>query len=149
MTASELTPMALRTVIIGPPKAGKTTLAGAIANVQPDTQVLHTDDLIGLGWSEASQHIANHWLSRPGPLVIEGVAAVRGLRKWCAANAAGKPCDVVLYLTEPWVKLSPGQASMATGHTKIWAEIEAELVSRGVEVRRLRQGEASCLLRLP
>jgi len=120
-----------RTVIVGGPRTGKTTLAATL-----DPSAMHTDDLIGvLPWSAASQHIADDWISKPGPWTIEGVAAVRALRKWLAANE-GKPCERVIVLEVPRVELTTAQAGMAKGHAKILAEIEGELASRGVEIVR-------------
>ena len=117
----------MRLVICGGPKTGKTTLGG------PDA--LHTDDLIAThGWSQDSQHIADDWLERPGPWTIEGVTAVRGLRKWLRANPEGKPCDKALLLTVPHVELTPKQASMAKGIATVWDEIATDLRSRGVIV---------------
>jgi hypothetical protein len=118
-----------RTCIIGGPRTGKTTLSGTMSHV------LHTDDLIGqFDWSGASKHVATDWFARPGPWVIEGVAVVRALRKWLAANADGVPCERVIVLTTPHVELSKGQASMAKGHEKVWQEVQPLLLARGVTV---------------
>jgi len=121
--------MSERVCIIGGPRTGKTTLASTMANV------LHTDDLIGqFDWSGVSEHVATDWLARPGPWVIEGVAVVRALRKWLAANADGAPCDRVIVLTEPLVELKKGQAAMTKGHEKVWQEVRPLLLARGVAV---------------
>jgi len=117
-----------RIVIAGVPKAGKTTHAKTFT-----CTVLHTDDLIEFGWSEASEEVARKWLTQPGPWVVEGVASVRALRKFMASSIA-KPCDAVLYLSAPHVELSPGQAAMAKGVDKVWREIVPRLKARGVEV---------------
>lgn len=113
-------------VICGAPRAGKTTLAETF-----DRTVMHTDDLITMGWSEASELIATDWLRRPSPWVIEGVAAVRGLRKYLDFFAS-KPCDEVIYMPTPRLALSAGQAAMAKGVATIWAQIQPELERRGV-----------------
>lgn len=122
-----------RLVIVGGPRTGKTTLAAELVGTRGLTRVRHTDDLIELGWSEASQRIADEWLTEPGPWIIEGVAAVRGLRKWLRANP-GRPCDRVVHLLTPKVFLTSGQAGMTKGHAKIWREVEPELRARGVEI---------------
>lgn len=127
--------MTERICIIGGPRTGKTTLSGTMSNV------LHTDDLIGqFDWSGVSEHVATDWLARPGPWVIEGVAVVRALRKWLAANADGVPCERVIVLTKPLVELSNGQASMAKGHEKVWQEVQPLLLARGVAVQEMPAG---------
>lgn len=134
-----------RIVILGGPKTGKTTLATQIAYgdggdrtftrspVPPS--IRHTDDLIHFGWSEASQHIADEWLTQPGPWIIEGVAVVRALRKWREAHPGERPpVDRVIRLTTPHVALSKGQAAMAKGEETVWWEIEAWLEMHEVRV---------------
>lgn len=123
-----------RIVIAGGPKTGKTTLGNRIASDMPRSEVHHTDAVIDLGWSEASAGVAT-WFDRPGPWCIEGVAVPRALRKWLAAHAEGKPCDVVIWLEEPHEERTPGQVTMARGCATVFAEIEGELRARGVEIR--------------
>jgi len=127
-----------RIVIIGGPRTGKTTLARAVvvAGVpHRHTPIRHTDDLIGvLDWSAASQKIADQWLVAPGPWIIEGVAAVRGLRKWLRAHPMGAPCDTIIICSHPKVARTDGQERMAKGHDKIWAEIRDDLERRGVRI---------------
>jgi adenylate kinase family enzyme len=122
-----------RTMIAGVPRSGKTTLAVRIA-ARTCIPMRHSDDVIGLGWSEASEHVAS-WFAAPGPWVIEGVAVGRALRKWLAAHPTGKPCDVIIWLGTARVLLTPGQAAMGKGCETVWQEIKAEVVRRGVEVR--------------
>lgn len=150
-------------VVTGVPRAGKTTFAAQFDPADapmdpadaPQGPVLHTDDLIGacgddrvvLDWSGVSKYVAEHWLgeewfgglrrtiARPVPFrMVEGVAAVRALRKWLAAHPEGKPCDRVLWFGEPRVALTPGQAALAKGCRTVWAEVEPELRRRGVEI---------------
>lgn len=120
-----------RTVILGGPRTGKTTLAASMRS----GRLVHTDDLISThAWSDASDAIAK-MLDAPGPWVIEGVAAVRGLRKWLRAHAAGKPCDTVVAMWQPRVPLSKGQLAMAKACRTVFDEIRGELTRRGVAIR--------------
>ena len=119
----------MRTVITGWPKTGKTTLANSL-----DVEVKHTDDLIDkMEWSEASQYVADSWFA-DSTFCVEGVAAVRALRKWLAQHPDGKPCDKVVWMDEPKVAMTKGQETMAKGCSKVWHEIERELIMRGVKV---------------
>lgn len=122
-----------RIAIVGGPNTGKTTMADAIAATRPDMRMRHTDDVIDLGWSEASQEVAD-WLDYPGGLIVEGVAVPRGLRKWLAAHPEGKPVDVVVVLKRQFVTISEGQARMAKGVHTVLDEIEDELLDRGVQI---------------
>jgi len=116
--------------IAGVPKAGKTTLTKTMKS----ESIYHTDDLIELGWSEASQE-ASTWFNKD-EFIIEGVAVPRALRKWLAANK-GKPCDKVIWLGKPHIELNPGQATMAKGCIKVFNEIEPELLKRGVIIEKV------------
>ncbi|TXH11826.1 MAG: hypothetical protein E6R03_13975 [Hyphomicrobiaceae bacterium] len=122
----------MRILITGGPRTGKTVLAVKLS-IQSGLQVFHTDDLIDVGWSEASANAAE-WMEQPGPWVIEGVSIPRALRKWLAAHPEGKPADKIIYLSVPRVELSSGQAAMAKGVATVWREVVPELVRRGVEI---------------
>lgn len=129
-----------RIVIAGVPRAGKTTRAlmdsEILAIAVGVCGVRHTDDLIASGadWSEISEIVASRWFPLPGPWIIEGVAAVRALRKWLRANATGAPCDRVVWLGSPRVALTPGQAALAKGCMTVWREVRPELLARNVHV---------------
>ena len=119
----------MRVVSTGGPRTGKTTLANTY-----DVEVRHADDLIGeCEWSEVSERVAV-WFDRPGPWVVEGVAAVRALRKWLARCPDGRPCDLVVWLDVPRVDTTSGQDAMGKGCATIWADVEAELIARGVQL---------------
>lgn len=135
-----------RIVILGGPRTGKTTLAKSMAlqarrGARPQTvgmdghvNVYHTDDLIRLGWSEASRAAAM-WFDEPGPWIIEGVAVVRALRKWRDAHPGEPPpVDRVIRLTTPHVELTSGQATMARGEETVWLEVEPWLAEHGVSI---------------
>jgi hypothetical protein len=123
-----------RIVIVGPPKAGKTTLGRDLAE-SSGVQLRHTDDLIGeLDWSGCSERIASEWFAQPGPWIIEGVAAVRALRKWLVGNREGRPCDQIIALSKSWVPLTPRQAGMATACASIWGSIRGAVQARGVAI---------------
>jgi len=118
---------AMRIAIAGAPGSGKTTLADSMGEAR------HTDDLIPLDWSEQSE-AASWWFDEEGDLIVEGVAVPRALRKWLLRNEEGKPVDEVIYLADPLVPLTLGQARMAKGCWTVWQEIEPELERRGVIV---------------
>lgn len=136
----------MRICITGGPCTGKTTLAAQMAEIERDDKpdrpwggiIRHTDDLIPLGWSEASQ-AACLWLDAPGPWIIEGVAVSRALRKWRDAHPGEPPpVDRVIYLTEPLNRgaVLAGQDRMAKGVASVHAEIEEWLVEHGVATER-------------
>ncbi len=102
-----------RIAICGGPKSGKSTLS-ALA-METGHAIMHSDDLIDLGWSAASAELARIANSVEGGLVIEGVAVPRSLRK-------GMRTDCVVWLDEPLEPLSPGQETMRKGCVTVLAE---------------------------
>jgi adenylate kinase family enzyme len=125
----------VRIAIIGSPRAGKTTLAEQLGRTL-GCAILHTDDLAPLGWSAASAEVARV-LHSAGDIIIEGVAAVRGLRKALAACSC-RPCERCIILEQPRLPLSSHQLAMARGCITILREIEPELRQRNVLLERLR-----------
>jgi adenylate kinase family enzyme len=122
--------MSDRIVVAGGPRTGKTTFAAELGG-----HILHTDDLIAeLDWSEASEQVAK-WFDEPGPWVIEGVAAVRALRKWLDANESGLPCEIVYWFDRPVVERTRRQYGMGKACQTIFDEIRGSLVRRGVLLR--------------
>jgi hypothetical protein len=98
-----------RIAIVGWPKTGKTTLATEMGGGRS------TDEVMNLGWSEASQE-ASTWFDQPGPLIVEGVAVPRALRKWRERNPdKPPPIDKLIILRNPHVPLEPGQVTMGKG----------------------------------
>lgn len=126
----ELRPRMTRIAIIGWPGTGKTTLANEMGGGRS------TDDLIHLGWSEASE-AASYWFDEPGPWVIEGVAIPRALRKWRERNPdKAPPVDVVINLTTRYRDLAPGAIAMGKGIDKVLSEIWAWLKTTAtIEIR--------------
>ncbi len=126
----------MRVGILGGPGCGKTTLARERAKrmkclvLCTDTAeqaegtgravkdgVLYAPSRFSKDWSGLSLWVANNWLQRPGPFVIEGVALVRALRKFHGLfPELAPPLDQVLWCSEPRMDLSPGQRTMLDGH---------------------------------
>lgn len=145
-----------RILITGGPRTGKTTLADQLQISALDAWVrahgpildlegpvcMRTDDVIALGWSEASQRVSE-WLDAPGPWIIEGVAVCRALRKWRDAHPGeSPPVDKVIRLTTPHVALTKGQATMAKGEETVWQEIAGWLYASGIA--RAEPAELRC-----
>lgn len=126
--------MSQRTVIVGGPRTGKSTLARELRAQghptfcgdpislvkEPEAGVTYLPD--GLGWSGSSAYVAEHWLSAPGPWVCEGVVMARALRKF-----AGALPDRIIVLANhcPLTPVADGQATMHRGVMTVWREIAA------------------------
>ena len=121
--------------ITGAPGTGKTWLGEALS-LTSGTALVRTDDLIPLGWSEASQAVAARLLTAREDLIVEGVAVPRALRK-ALDQADERPCDRLVLLRARRAErgvASPGELVMAKGLLTVLHQIFAELVERGVEV---------------
>lgn len=130
----------MRIAILGAPKTGKTTYAARRAQ-ESSARMRSTDDVISMGWSEASAHISS-WFDAPGDWIIEGVAVARALRKWLERNPAGRPVDeLILTSNAPFQAHSQGQASMAKGIITVLNEILPALRARGVKITRMDMRE--------
>jgi hypothetical protein len=131
LCANEL-PTLIKRIIVGGPKTGKTTLAGNNENTR------HTDDCIVPGSFHTSDYAVSkvvEWINDPVVHTIEGVQCARGLRLWLASNVS-KPCEEIVWLEQPKVTLTKGQAIMQKGIDTIMQQIVPELVSRGVKIVR-------------
>lgn len=133
----------MRVVIAGGPRTGKTTFSERMRThmeaERDGRSVLthHTDSLIGkLDWSQVSEHVAKVWMQTSGPWIIEGVSAVRALRKALKYNPLDAPCDALYMLGTPFVTLTPMQLKMSSDIWNHFHEIQAELVRRGVKIIR-------------
>jgi len=121
----------MRIAIAGVPRAGKTWYARLLQQ-QTGYPIVHGDDFIAMGWSEASAEIARRLVS-PGPYIVEGVVVIRGLRK-ALDFGPERPCDVLHWLGDPRETLRAAQSNMGVQDAKRLAEIESELLRRGVRL---------------
>lgn len=127
--------MTTRILILGGPKAGKTTEArklGERLNIKPR----HFDDLKDdHEWSEVSDLVAKE-LDEPGPWIKEGVAGVRGLRKWLKNHPHETPPFEIKVLRMPKEELSSGQRAMHNQHMTILRECMLEIEKRKRKTRK-------------
>lgn len=117
-----------RIVICGGPKSGKTTLSRKYKTMR----VIHCDDYAGMGWSEASDELAAIMIKTAGPWVMEGVAAVRALRK--ALEQVELPCDRVVWMGAINARQSKSQAAMGKGCKTVMDQLRPILAARGIKV---------------
>lgn len=128
---------------MGPPLSGKSTWARerAVATGarvyctdprstvrEPEAEVTYLPE--GLGWSEQSRYVADHWLPLPGPVVIEGVATVRALRKLLADGRRAEldGAQIVRFTRATrYAALTSSQLGMAKSIDTIWSQIAADL----------------------
>lgn len=121
----------MKIVIGGGARCGKSTLAELIGR-QHGLPVYCSDELIRLGWSEASDAFADVIdFGRDG--VYEGVATVRALRKMLLRSLA-RPCSHYLHLARPRTLLTHGQLTMNYGIETIYRDLASRLRRRGVQV---------------
>jgi hypothetical protein len=114
-----------RTVIIGWPGTGKTTLAQKMGGGRSTDETID----MGLDWSAGSLEVSA-WFDRPGPWIVEGVAVPRALRKWHANNPGlPPPVDNIIVLRTVHKDLTNGQISMGKGIDTVMREIESWLAS--------------------
>lgn len=122
-----------RILVAGWPRVGKTFLASRLG-AELALPVRHTDDLIGvLPWGADSLEVST-WFEDVGPLLVEGMSVPRAIRKWLDRNPEGIPADVLHWSATPREALTPRQAGMGKGTEKVWDEVRAELVHRGMRV---------------
>ena len=127
-----------RTIIIGAPKTGKTTLATQAAKVGLLVPVYHTDSLIpGRNWADQGD-AAFELLSRanaefPDGFVYEGVLAVRALSRWLKTRK-DSPCDQLLVLTVPRVAQTPEQQRLGKAILTMFQPLIPGLRALGVEI---------------
>ena len=68
-------------------------------------------------WSGLSLWVAENWLTKPGPWILEGVAAIRALRKHRNENETDVlPCDEIIWMAEPQGSITAKQRTMLETH---------------------------------
>ncbi len=122
----------MRIAIVGGPRTGKTQAARAVA-LATGLPLVSTDDFIAMGWSQASQHVAD-MLADGAPRVVEGVAVARALRKSLRDRPDERLIDRLVILTVPKVEQTDGQRVMASGIDTVLDEILPGLQALGVVV---------------
>lgn len=120
----------MHVVIAGGPRCGKSTLAQAFDDP------FHTDDLVGkMSWSDQSQVVAD-WIDpgAPYPWCVEGVTAIRALRKWLRRHPEGAPCDILIWCDRVRPQPTKRQAALWVGCRTVYHEIRDDLRARGVHI---------------
>lgn len=130
-----------RTVIVGGPRCGKSTLAESLraggARVfcgDPRSAVKEVRDGVtylpeGIPFGpDSSLWIVRNWLPLPGPWVLEGHIMARVLRKWlkfATPTANHFPCERIVVFLEHHAEavVTPGQRAMHKGVLTVWGEI--------------------------
>lgn len=121
-----------RTLIAGPPRAGKTTYALALASQSfPSPTVLHLDTFLDLGHHESARAAADWLLHTPGPWIAEGTLAARALRIALELQPTTPPCDRLLVLPTR-LPLSGPQQRLAAGSATILECLLPQLASLGI-----------------
>lgn len=120
-----------RVIIIGHPMAGKSTKANKsglpVFCTDPKSTVREPNPNVtympeGLKWEEQSAYAINNWLNGKS-WVIEGVGAVRILRKWASMYPNVMPCDAVVFMSNPIPQ--DKHVAMRDAVDTIWKEIAA------------------------
>jgi hypothetical protein len=124
----------MRIVIVGGPLHGKSTLAASLGLPvycgdprstvrEPRAGVTYLPEGLPMAGDDGpAQWIVDHWLTRPGPWVVEGWIMARTLRRWVQTRRE-KPCDRVIVLTTPKVPQTPRQLSITRGVATVWQQV--------------------------
>lgn len=132
----------MRTVIVGGPSRGKSTLAhelhefdgvpvycgdpaSTVRFQKPYTHYL-PEGLDFSGGSGSAWWVGKNWFEMPGPWVCEGHVMARALRRWMRNphQNTERPCDRIIVLDRAAHRpTSPGQEAMHKGVMKVWREI--------------------------
>lgn len=129
----------MKILIIGGPRTGKTTRALEQAKTletlgTPHTLV-HTDDIAArLPWSMVSDEVFE-LLQRPGDWIIEGVAGVRGLRKYLKAGLV--PDFEVIWMGTPYAQEKKHHAMHAQA-LSIWRECQGMIELNRVNLTKIK-----------
>lgn len=119
----------MRTVILGGPKTGKTTLALALSRGPHPMPCRHTDSLIAPGTAfDRQAHFAQPWLATPGPWVIEGCSVAHALRLWLRTHAGQRPpVDKVILRRTAVTPQTQHQEALHKAVITVWQQIEPEV----------------------
>ena len=118
-----------RVIIIGHPYAGKSTLSRSLGlpvystDTATQSREVYSNVKylpINLKQDQISDFIVSQWFSKP-EFVIEGVGAVRALRRWANMHPNTMPCDKIIFLknSRPFDK----HVAMSKAVDTIWGEI--------------------------
>jgi hypothetical protein len=124
----------MKIAITGSPKAGKSTLAKALASIL-GYPLKSTDEVSDLEWSQASEEVSR-WFDWPGDFIIEGVTVPRALRKWSIRNP-GKPPPLDRFIIIPEAKVlltEQGQVTMKKQVVGLSDTLRAWLGERWLQV---------------
>ena len=125
----------MKTIIIGGPRSGKSTMAISygVPVFCADPKSLVKDVLPGVtylpdsvDWENQSHYICQNWFPMQGDWVIEGVGCIRALRKWINYYDTTPPCYNIVFIRDKHPMASdllPGQLSMRKSIDSIWNEI--------------------------
>lgn len=136
----------MRTIIIGPCRSGKSSLARELRSVgiptfcgDPKSEAKDVEDDVtylpeGLpisGKDGAAQWIADNWFTMPGPWCCESWVMARALRRWLAEHPQGcpgevLPCDEIIVFTKQHAHAvtKPGQITQAKAVATVWNTIK-------------------------
>lgn len=103
----------MRIIVVGSPRAGKTTWALDFKEQNPSFDLIRGDDYISpQNWSSASEVVSLMLLGRAGPWVAEGTVMTRAMDKLLAQRPDVKPCDKIVWFHGSRELLKPGQSAM-------------------------------------
>jgi len=94
-----------------------------------------TDDFMRLPW-EAVPNAVIRVLSEHDSWLLEGVQALRVLRRWIRDRDDFPGVDVCYYLTTPLAERTPRHWSMAKAIEKHWRDVMPRLVADGTQIIR-------------
>lgn len=134
--------MTARIILVGPPRAGKSTYARELRARGIPTYCTDPLSLVkdpekgvhylpeGLSWNDASKYVVDEWFPMPGPWCIDGVATVRAIRKLFAYGKGSLLHGVrIVRFTKQHERAvtKNGQRAMAKGIDTVWLEIEPDV----------------------
>lgn len=124
-----------RIVIVGGPRSGKSSLAREFRAAglptfcgdprskvkEPEHGVTYLPEGLPMSGDDgAAQWIVDHWMTRPGPWVLEGWIMARALRRW---RRAWPPCERIIVMRSPVVEQTPGQLALTKAVATVWRSI--------------------------